>query len=137
MTLDTCLPRYYSRGFTVRGTRGMYEECTDSVFLTEQDEKFDFNWKKQFGNVEKYFEKYERPVWQKYIKEGVQGGHNGMDWLVFQDFFDCLLEGKPMPIDVYDAASWLCLGVLSENSIAAGGAPVSVPDFTNGMWITG
>ena len=33
LTLDTTLPRYYSRGFTVRGTKGMYEEVTDSVFI--------------------------------------------------------------------------------------------------------
>ena len=32
LTLDTTLPRYYSRDFTVRGTKGMYEEVTDSVF---------------------------------------------------------------------------------------------------------
>ena len=33
LTLDTTLPRYYSRNFTVRGTKGMYEEATDSVFI--------------------------------------------------------------------------------------------------------
>lgn len=36
LTLDTTLPRYYSRGFTVRGTKGMYEESTDSVFLDKR-----------------------------------------------------------------------------------------------------
>lgn len=33
LTLDTTLPRFYSRGFTVRGTGGMYEEATDSIFF--------------------------------------------------------------------------------------------------------
>lgn len=33
LTLDTTLPRYYSRNFTVRGTKGMYEEATDSCIL--------------------------------------------------------------------------------------------------------
>lgn len=36
LTLDTTLPRYYSRGFTVRGTKGFYEEVTDSVFLEQK-----------------------------------------------------------------------------------------------------
>ena len=42
LTLDTTLPRYYSRDFTVRGTKGMYEEATDSVFLDKTHEEYDF-----------------------------------------------------------------------------------------------
>ena len=38
-------------------------------------------------------------------------------------------------MDVYDAASWMCITALSEESIALGGQPVAVPDFTNGMWM--
>ena len=39
-----------------------------------------------------------------------------------------------MPIDVYDAAAWMSISALSEASIAQGGAPQAIPDFTNGMW---
>ena len=39
-----------------------------------------------------------------------------------------------MPIDVYDMASWMSISTLSEQSIAMGGAPVAIPDFTNGRW---
>ncbi len=39
------------------------------------------------------------------------------------------------PIDVYDAATWMAITCLSEQSIAMGSMPVPVPDFTNGMWI--
>ena len=39
-------------------------------------------------------------------------------------------------IDVYDMASWMCISALSEESIAKGGAPVAIPDFTNGKWMT-
>lgn len=39
-----------------------------------------------------------------------------------------------MPIDVYDMAAWMCITALSEQSIALGGAPVAIPDFTNGAW---
>ena len=34
LSLDTTLPRYYCRDFTVRGTKGLYEERTNSVYLT-------------------------------------------------------------------------------------------------------
>lgn len=136
LTLDTTLPRYYSRGFTVRGTKCMYEECTNSIFFANQDEKNEFDWKSSFNNAEKYLEKYEHPIWKKFIADGVQGSHDGMDWLEFNDFFDRLREGKPLSIDVYDAASWMVLGCLTENSIAMGGAPVAIPDFTDGKWLT-
>ena len=136
LTLDTTLPRYYSRGFTVRGTKGLYEEYTDSVFLDNgEDSKKDFAWRKECtGNAEKYEEKYDHPVWKEYLKQGVKGSHDGMDWLQFQTFFDCLKNDKPMPIDVYDAAAMMVITPLSEMSIAKGGAVMDVPDFTSGKW---
>ena len=46
----------------------------------------------------------------------------------------CLREDAPMPVDVYDAASWMAVTALSEMSIAKGGAVVDFPDFTKGKW---
>ncbi len=40
-----------------------------------------------------------------------------------------------MPVDVYDAASWMAITRLSEMSIQKGGAVVDIPDFTNGKWM--
>ena len=139
LTLDTTLPRFYSRGFTVRGTRGMYEEATDSVFLDNgEDSKYDWNWRaNKVGNAASYTDEYDHPIWKKYIEEGVQGGHDGMDYLEFKFFFDALRNGKPMPVDVYDAASWMVITALSEVSIANGSAPVEIPDFTEGKWLRG
>ncbi len=136
LTLDTTLPRYYSRGFTVRGTKGMYEEVTDSVYLdTEEDREHHMDWGKACGgNAEKFAQEYDHPVWKRYLEAGVQGTHGGMDWLEFQLFFEALKEGRPMPIDVYDAASWMSITALSEMSILRGGAVVDVPDFTKGKW---
>ena len=135
LTLDTTLPRYYSRGFTVRGTKGMYEGATDSVFLDDLHGALDFKWREQWGNAESFVEKYEHPIWADYRKNGVQGSHDGMDWLEFDRFFDCMLEGRPFEIDVYDAASWMCISALSERSIALGSMPVEIPDFTGGRWM--
>ena len=137
ITLDTTLPRFYSRDLTVRGTKAMYEEATDSIFIDgEKDKKYDFNWKEKWGNAKDYEEQYDHPLWKEYLKEGVKGTHNGLDWLVFRDFFDCIENGTPCPIDVYDTASWMCITALSEESIMFGGKPMIVPDFTKGKWIT-
>jgi predicted dehydrogenase len=136
LTLDTTLPRYYSRGFTVQGTKGMFSEDNQSLFLEgEEHAKDHFEWQKHWGNVEEYREKYEHPAWKKYLSEGVKKGHDGMDWLVFCDFVSSIQEQKQVPIDVYDMAAWMCISALSEESIAMGGQPVAIPDFTNGAWI--
>lgn len=136
LTLDTTLPRYYCRDFTVRGTKGMYEEVTDSVFLDKVHHEYDLNWKEQWGNAEKYSEEFEHPIWKSYREEGVRGSHDGMDWLVFRDFFDSIINGTECPIDVYDTAAWMCITALSEESILMGGKPVLIPDFTKGAWMT-
>ncbi|NIK75357.1 putative dehydrogenase [Paenibacillus castaneae] len=135
ITLDTTLPMYYSRGFTVRGTKGMYMEENHSIYIDGMHDKHHFDWKDQWGNAEGFREKYDHPLWKKYIEDGVKGGHGGMDWLVFADFFDSVRKGTQTPLDVYDMASWMCISTLSEDSIAMGGHPVAIPDFTNGKWM--
>jgi len=58
-----------------------------------------------------------------------------MDYLVLRAFVESIQNDVPPPIDVYDTASWMAVTCLSEQSVAMGGAPVPVPDFTNGEWI--
>jgi len=135
LTLDTTLPRAYSRGLRVRGTAGMYEEETNSIFIDGEHNKFDFDWKSQWDNAEGYREKYEHPLWEAYAREGIKNGHGGMDWLVLNAFVDSVRNKTVPPIDVYDAAAWMSISALSEESIALGGVPVSIPDFTGGRWV--
>lgn len=136
LSLDTTLPRYYSRNFTVRGTKAMYEEVTDSVFTDcPEDKAHDYDWRKECnGNAEKFEEEYDHPMWKKYLSEGVVGTHDGADWLEFKVFFNSLRENKPMYVNVYDAALWMSITALSEMSIQKGGMPMDIPDFTNGKW---
>lgn len=136
LTLDTTLPRFYSRGFTIQGTKGMYTEDNRSIFLDDEHGKEHFKWESNWGNVEKYRERYDHPLWKKYLNDGVKKGHDGMDFLVFSDFVDCIKNKTQASIDVYDMAAWMSITALSEQSIAMGGMPVPIPDFTNGKWIT-
>jgi len=64
------------------------------------------------------------------------GGHGGMDFMMDWRLIDCLRNGLPMDMDVYDAAAWSCITPLSEWSIANGSAPIEIPDFTRGNWQT-
>ena len=135
LTLDTTLPRWYSRGFHIQGTKAMFDEDNRSIFIDGEHNKYDFDWSSQWNNVEQFREKYEHPIWKQYLSDGVTGGHGGIDWLVFSAFFDAVKKGTQTPIDVYDMAAWMCITPLSAQSIAMGGAPVAIPDFTNGRWI--
>lgn len=130
LSLDTTLPRYYSRGFTIRGTKGMYEEATDSVFLDNEDfRKAEFDWKSCWGNAAEYEEAYDHELWKGTDPSTLSSGHGGMDWLCYSDFFDHVRSGAPMPIDVYDAAVIMAITPLSEQSIRHGNISVPIPDF--------
>ena len=134
--LDTTLPRYYSREFYIQGTKGLVNGENLSVFLeSDTSTENHFNWNNNFNNLDKYYEKYEHPIWREYLNNGVRAGHDGMDYLVFKAFADALLEGKKMPIDVYDAATWMAITALSEQSLATGSQVQNFPDFTRGKWI--
>ncbi len=133
--LDTTLPRAYSRGFEAHGTKGVYLEDNDSLFLdSDMSTEDHFKWKEHWGNAEKYQEKYDHPLWQEYTKGEVNKGHGGIDWLVLRAFFESVKRGTYMPIDVYDMALWMSITPLSEMSISMGSMPVAIPDFTNGKW---
>lgn len=138
LTLDTTLPRVYSRGFTVRGTKGMYQEEGDYVFLeadmqadiAELDGDPSLLWK----NADRYAERFDSELWMHPSKGMLESGHGGMDYLVLRAMI-CAAKGESAPaIDVYDAAAWMCVTALSEQSVANGGVPVEIPDFTNGKY---
>ena len=131
LTLDTTLPRYYSRNFTIRGTKGFFGETENMVYIDGKCVEFGHD---NFNNVAEYRKEWEHPVWKHFEEEGVKGGHGGMDWLVFDAYFTALRDGMVPPIDTYDTAAWMAITPLSEISIANGSMPVDIPDFTRGMW---
>jgi hypothetical protein len=59
-----------------------------------------------------------------------------MDFFVDNAFIECVKQGIPAVLDVYDAATWLAITPLSEGSIATGGMPQQFPDFTRGRWMS-
>jgi len=137
---DNSLPRKYSRELRVQGTRGMYNEMGDLIYLEESPYlpegedpyKDEMKWD---SFTKDYLEKYNHPLWKWYENRGVEGGHGGMDYLVLRAYVESVQEQIDPPIDVYDCAAWMCITALSEESIALGSAPVAIPDFTGGRWM--
>lgn len=133
ITLETGLPRAYSRGFEVHGTNAVYLEDNDSLFIdgNEEHAKCEWNSKLIWGNAENYEEQYNHPLWKNGVAADV---HGGIDHITLQAFLNAVKTNSHAPIDVYDAATYMAICVLSEESIAKGGAPVAFPDFTAGRW---
>ena len=73
-------------------------------------------------------------IWRNITEEEKNLGHGGMDYLEMKAFFKAILNGEEMPVDVYDMAAWMSITPLSEQSIAHGGMPQAIPDFTRGLW---
>ena len=139
LKLDTTLPRFYSREFTVRGTKGCCLMDINAVLVDDEglEEFFDpqLSVQKYLNNAEQFSE-YLPKIWKDMDKQKTHCGHGGMDYLMLREFFRAVQEGRPMPIDIYDAAAWMVITPLSEQSIARQGAAVEIPDFTNGAWRT-
>ena len=138
LTLDTTLPGYYSRQLEVKGTRGSANQEANMVLFDEDEEVF---WnpyetiKKHGGNADNLKE-FLPKYWRDITEEQINLGHGGMDYFMVGTFIEALVNNKPMPIDVYDAAAWYATTPLSEKSIMNGGRPYKIPDFTRGKYKT-
>ncbi len=135
LTHDCTLPRPYSRGGRIQGTRGIWMEDNRSIFIDGQSPVDPTAWSHTWESDKAYMEKFKHPLWKEYEEFGLRGGHGGMDYLVLRAFVESVQEQKPPPIDVYDTAAWMAITCLSEQSVSMGGMPVPIPDFTNGAWI--
>lgn len=142
LTHGVSLPRPYSRNGRVQGTKGIWLENANGIFIegiskvrTEIDVAGNPYEVHDWDKVEDFYEKYDHPIWKQYLKDGAIGGHGGFDGLTLLAFVDAIREHRPTPIDVYDCAAWMSVTCLSEQSIALGSAPVAFPDYTNGRWI--
>lgn len=134
LTHDCTLPRPYSRGGVVQGTKGVWMEDNRSIYLEDRTQPKP-NGEHAFEPDKPYMTEYIHPLWKEYEEFGLRGGHGGMDYLVLRAFIESIQQGVAFPIDVYDAAAWMAITCLSEQSIAMGSMPVAIPDFTSGRWM--
>ncbi len=129
---DVTSPNVYSRIHKISGTKGscLKYPLPGKIALGHED------WitPEEYKTLE---EKYAPPIVKKVGEMAKQvGGHGGMDFLMDWRLIDCLRNGIPLDIDVYDAAAWSVIGPLTEKSVANRSASVDVPDFTRGAWKT-
>ena len=127
---DVTSPNVYSRIHKISGTKG-------SALKYPDPQKIAFG-HEDWINADEYKKleaQYQPPIVKRIGELAKQvGGHGGMDFLMDWRTIDCLRNGLPVDMDVYDAALWSAVAPLSEWSVANRSNSVDVPDFTNGAW---
>jgi hypothetical protein len=127
---DTNLPRPYSLGFRVQGTKGIWMDVNQSIYIEGQSKEAH-----RWEDAKAWLDKYDHPLWKKYGNDAAGAGHGGMDWFVLNAFVEAVKRKSPTPQDVYDAVTWSAITPLSETSIRLGGETLDFPDFTQGQWM--
>ncbi len=127
---DVVSPRPYSRINALAGTKAYHEGYPSRLSVAGEGHEW-----LDPDAFQEYKIKYRHPIWAK-LEDGIKehGGHGGMDFVQIYRLIDCLNNGWPLDMDVYDAASWSSLIPLTKLSIELGNIPVQVPDFTRGAW---
>ena len=130
---DETSPNVYTRIYKIVGTKGTslkYPLPGKLSIATKED------WLSP-EEYKKLEDQYTPPIVQKIGEMAKQlGGHGGMDFLMDWRTMDCLRNGLPLDMDVYDAAAWSAIGPLSESSVANRSNSIDIPDFTAGDWKT-
>ncbi|MEW2067761.1 Gfo/Idh/MocA family oxidoreductase [Streptomyces sp. NPDC007346] len=122
---DVSTPHPYSRINSLGGTRGVFEDYPERIYL-EPDHTDD-----RWADFSTYAE-WDHWLWKEHANP--PGGHGGMDYIMVFRLMQCMRLGLVPDFDVYDAATWTAPVPLSHLSIKAKGAPLPIPDFTRGAW---
>lgn len=129
---DVSSPRPYSRIHLISGTNGIARKWPSPARIARDHTGWLSD--EEFRNLQ---EEYSPEIIKKVgVLAREVGGHGGMDTMMDWRLIDCLRNGIPLDMDVYDAALWSSIGPLSEWSVANRSNSVEVPDFTRGAWQT-
>ncbi len=121
-------PQPYDRINLIAGTKGIFRDYPPRIYLDGAKSE-------EFTGIDAYKKEFEHPYWTEVGQKARElGGHGGMDFVMAYRIIQCMQNGEPPDIDVYDAATWSAPGPLSEQSVASNSAPVQFPDFTRGRW---
>ena len=121
-------PHPYDRINLIAGTKALFQDYPPRIYVDGMNKD------ESFGTIDAY-KQYQHPLW---LREGdlarKSGGHGGMDLIMIYRLMQCVREGLPPDLDVYDCAAWASVAPLSVESVKRDSAPVEFPDFTQGRW---
>ncbi len=122
---DLLLPRPYANRWMLQGTRGIYDEEKNAVYLADLSPGY-----QQWEPWKPYEEKHVHRWWQTDFPAVTL---RGADFVMLSQFIEAVRTKGPVPLDIYDSAVMSAIIELSEISISKK-QPVKFPDFTRGRW---
>jgi hypothetical protein len=120
--------------YALQGTKGCYESARSpqerhKVWLTDLSP--DVNAWMDLAELER---QYTPDMWRDLPEAALRAGHGGGDYLEVVDFVRSIVDKAPCPVPgapgpgIHEAMDMTLPGLLSQASIAAGGAWMEVPD---------
>jgi len=128
---DMQLPRPYDNRWMAQGTRGIYNEQRQAVYLAERSPKYH-----EWEDFAPYQSEFDHSWWKQLSERPGQLSHGGTDHVELELFVEAVRHQTQTPLDIYESVTMSATGPLSEISIAQGGKPIAFPDFTRGRWQT-
>lgn len=132
-------PRPYSRMFQAVGTQGYAAKYPVNEVLLSPDaarkagiRTEDTHQPLSADQTEMLLSHYAPPFTPETIDLAKQlDPRGGMSYFMDLRLAQCLQQGLPLDMDVYDLAEWCCIAELSRISIEKGSMPVMIPDFVH------
>lgn len=114
--------------YSLQGTCGSYESArsaqeSDKVWLAELGSD-----KNTWTNLSELEDAYLPEMWRDPPQDALRAGHGGGDYFEVLDFVHSIVTGAPCPIGIHQAMDMTLPGLISQQSIAAGGEWMDVPD---------
>lgn len=132
---DTSSPRPGERFQMISGTKGIFK-APDRIAKSHHgwitDDEYNSLREQYTPEMSKRFNELSSKASRLETERGGYFTTDPLDWRLI----DCLRNGLPMDIDVYEAAASSAITPLSEWSAANRSASVDIPDFTSGAWKT-
>jgi len=113
--------------YSLQGTKGCYEAARGlgdqpKIWLADRSERV------EWLPLESLAEEFLPQEWLHPTEAQLQAGHGGGDYLEVQDFVRSIRESTPPPIGIHEALDMTLPGLISQRSIAQGGAWLDVPN---------
>ena len=131
--VDTISPRPHNMHYyQIQGTKGCYEaprsleDAARVAVATEEDPQGYTKWRPLTDFNHLLPERYKSGA-------GEGAGHGGGDHYIVADFIEAIKTGVQPELDVYKAAEWTSVALLSQLSVTNNGKILEVPNFRANM----
>lgn len=118
--------------YQIQGTKGCYEapralgDVAKIAIATDDDPEGFKEWKP--------LSDYKHLLPERYLLgESDNAGHGGGDFYIVADFINAIKSGIQPELNVYKAAEWTSVALLSQLSVTNGNRTMDVPNFRKNM----